>query len=54
MGNYNIISTKRQFLVTLITGLIIAGLVIDLGGGPDHDRIGFRVSTSSVDRFDDD
>ncbi|KAF8806856.1 general amino acid permease 1 [Phlegmacium glaucopus] len=26
----------------LITGLIIAGLVIDLGGGPDHDRIGFR------------
>ncbi|KAF8806852.1 general amino acid permease 1 [Phlegmacium glaucopus] len=29
-------------LVTLITGLILAGLVIDLGGGPDHDRIGFR------------
>jgi len=28
--------------LTLITGLIIAGLVIDLGGGPDHDRIGFR------------
>jgi len=26
----------------LITGLIIAGLVIDLGGGPDHDRRGFR------------
>lgn len=28
--------------LTLITGLILAGLVIDLGGGPDHDRIGFR------------
>ncbi|KAF8317135.1 general amino acid permease 1 [Clavulina sp. PMI_390] len=26
----------------LITGLIIAGLVIDLGGAPNHDRIGFR------------
>ncbi|KAG9014332.1 hypothetical protein FRB94_012738 [Tulasnella sp. JGI-2019a] len=26
----------------LITGLILFGLVIDLGGGPDHDRIGFR------------
>jgi amino acid transporter len=28
--------------LTLITGLILAGLVIDLGGGPNHDRIGFR------------
>jgi len=28
--------------LTLITGLIIAGLVIDLGGGPKHDRLGFR------------
>lgn len=26
----------------LITGLIITGLVVDLGGGPDHERIGFR------------
>ncbi|KAI0690485.1 amino acid permease/ SLC12A domain-containing protein [Cytidiella melzeri] len=26
----------------LITGLILTGLVIDLGGGPDHDRRGFR------------
>lgn len=26
----------------LISGLIIAGLCIDLGGSPDHDRIGFR------------
>ncbi|KAK7207416.1 amino acid permease/ SLC12A domain-containing protein [Myxozyma melibiosi] len=28
--------------ILLIMGLIIAGLVVDLGGGPDHDRIGFR------------
>jgi amino acid transporter len=26
----------------LILGLIIGGLVIDLGGGPNHDRLGFR------------
>ena len=53
-GNYIFISTNRQLLVTLITGLIIAGLVIDLGGGPDHDRIGFRVSASLVSRFNND
>ncbi len=23
-------------------GLIILGIVLDLGGGPNHDRIGFR------------
>ncbi|KZT25359.1 general APC amino acid permease [Neolentinus lepideus HHB14362 ss-1] len=28
--------------ICLICGLIIVGLVIDLGGGPNHDRIGFR------------
>lgn len=28
--------------ICLIVGLIIAGLVVDLGGGPNHDRIGFR------------
>lgn len=28
--------------ILLIVGLIIAGIVIDLGGGPDKDRIGFR------------
>ncbi|KAH9167479.1 general amino acid permease 1 [Lactarius sanguifluus] len=27
--------------LTLITGLIICGLIIDLGGGPDHKRLGF-------------
>ncbi|KAH8104113.1 general amino acid permease 1 [Cristinia sonorae] len=26
----------------LITSLILVGLIIDLGGGPDHDRRGFR------------
>ena len=26
----------------MITGLILTGLIVDLGGGPDHDRIGFR------------
>ncbi|TFK48431.1 general amino acid permease 1 [Heliocybe sulcata] len=28
--------------ICLILGLILVGLIIDLGGGPDHDRIGFR------------
>jgi len=28
--------------IALIIGLILAGLVVDLGGGPDHDRRGFR------------
>ncbi len=28
--------------IALIIGLILAGLVVDLGGGPDHNRIGFR------------
>jgi len=25
-----------------VPGLIILGIVLDLGGGPNHDRIGFR------------
>ncbi|WRT66027.1 uncharacterized protein IL334_002978 [Kwoniella shivajii] len=28
--------------IALVVGLIIGGIVIDLGGGPTHDRIGFR------------
>ncbi|KAF7316516.1 Amino acid permease/ SLC12A domain-containing protein [Mycena indigotica] len=28
--------------IALILGCVIGGLVIDLGGGPGHDRIGFR------------
>lgn len=28
--------------VTTIVGLIILGIILDLGGGPNHDRIGFR------------
>ncbi|KAI0307841.1 amino acid permease [Multifurca ochricompacta] len=43
MGAYG----EAEFLfasikVLTITGLIILGIVLDLGGGPDHDRIGFR------------
>lgn len=34
------------FKVITLTGLIIFGIVIDLGGGPSHDRIGkFRDTT---------
>ena len=28
--------------VLTITGLIILGVILDLGGGPNHDRLGFR------------
>jgi amino acid transporter len=28
--------------VIVLCGLIILGIVLDLGGGPSHDRIGFR------------
>ena len=28
--------------VITITGLIILGIILDLGGGPSHDRLGFR------------
>ncbi|EIW86545.1 amino acid permease [Coniophora puteana RWD-64-598 SS2] len=28
--------------IITIVGLIILGIVLDLGGGPDHDRLGFR------------
>ncbi|KIM68240.1 hypothetical protein SCLCIDRAFT_1209652 [Scleroderma citrinum Foug A] len=35
-------SQLNVLLVCLITGLIIAGLVIDLGGAPTKDRLGFR------------
>ncbi|KZP01294.1 hypothetical protein CALVIDRAFT_543877 [Calocera viscosa TUFC12733] len=33
--------TFAMLKIMLIIGLIIMGLVIDLGGGPDHTRIGF-------------
>ena len=32
------------FKVVVLTGLMIMALVIDLGGGPNHNRIGFAVS----------
>lgn len=31
-----------SFKIVTIAGLIILGIVIDLGGAPSHDRIGFR------------
>ena len=37
--------TNRSIKVITITGLIILGIVLDLGGGPDHDRLGMtRIS----------
>lgn len=36
---------RMNSTVTLIIGLIILGLVIDLGGGPNHERKGFQVCT---------
>jgi hypothetical protein len=30
-------------VVALILALLLAGLIVDLGGGPDHQRTGFRV-----------
>lgn len=30
--------------ITVLIGLMIFAIVIDLGGGPTHDRWGFRVS----------
>ena len=32
--------TYRSIKVITITGLIILGIVLDLGGGPNHDRLG--------------
>jgi len=31
-----------MFFLTYFQGLLILGAIIDLGGGPDGDRIGFR------------
>ena len=33
---------SSTFKVLTIVGLIILGIVIDLGGAPGHDRLGFR------------
>ncbi|KAJ7507445.1 amino acid permease [Mycena galericulata] len=33
---------EAEFIFASITGLIILGIVLDLGGGPNHDRLGFR------------
>ena len=39
---FNLPLFDRSIKVITITGLIILGIVLDLGGGPNHDRIGFR------------
>jgi len=39
--------------VSLIIALLLSGLVIDLGGGPDHDKIGFRVRNEFISEFID-
>ncbi|KAI5984926.1 general amino acid permease [Pisolithus marmoratus] len=39
-GNSEILFATLKIMLAIT--LIIGGLVIDLGGGPDHDRIGFR------------
>lgn len=33
---------SRTFFLTYFLGLLILGTILDLGGGPDHDRISFR------------
>lgn len=35
-----LILVERSIKVITIVGLIILGIVLDLGGGPNHDRIG--------------
>lgn len=37
--------------ILLIIALIIAGIVVDLGGGPDHNRIGFWYWQVSISSF---
>ncbi|KIJ21134.1 hypothetical protein PAXINDRAFT_165882 [Paxillus involutus ATCC 200175] len=43
----NIFGVRTEFIFSLIklsmiTGLILVGLIIDLGGGPNHQRLGFQ------------
>ena len=39
---FHFLRSGRSIKVITITGLIILGIVLDLGGGPNHDRLGFR------------
>lgn len=43
---------RRLSLIKVITltGLILMGVVLDLGGNPQHDRIGERVVRSTLRR----
>ncbi|KAK7694580.1 hypothetical protein QCA50_001766 [Cerrena zonata] len=40
--SHQLLEPVGSIKVITITGLIILGIVLDLGGGPNHDRIGFR------------
>lgn len=44
VGKYGFFSWNPPVVLThfVCSGLIILGIVLDLGGGPDHDRLGFR------------
>ena len=35
-------SISSSIKVLTIIGIIILGIIVDLGGGPNHDRIGFQ------------
>ena len=35
-------SVSSSIKVLTIVGMIVLGIIVDLGGGPKHDRIGFR------------
>lgn len=42
MNHYNMVNSLNQIKILTLVGLIILGIILDLGGGPTHDRIGFR------------
>lgn len=37
------LSNSQRNIVSLIIALLLAGLIVDLGGGPNHERTGFKV-----------
>lgn len=36
------LSSPAQIKIITLVGLVILGIILDLGGGPTHDPIGFR------------
>jgi len=43
MHNFPCAYPTHSATVSLIIALLLAGLIVDLGGGPNHERVGFRV-----------